>query len=307
MEGHKPPRGGVLSLDSTLSSQYVNPLACREARVKMPLDGSASPAKKIDLVADPEKQVMPPAPCRPARGLASFMLIIPTYNEKDNIAPLVARVRKAAGNEPILFADDSSPDGTADEVRRVQAHDPYVHLIVRPGKDGYGSACRQAMKKVLTENLDDHLVQFDADLSHPPEVLPRVLEMVRSYDVVIGSRYIAGGGSVNWDLRRKILSFGANLYARTLTGVPVHDMTAGFVAYRADILRRIDLDSITSNGYAFLMELKFNLHRKGARFAEVPIVFAEREAGKSKFSKKIMIEGVKFPVGAMLKRLGGSR
>jgi dolichol-phosphate mannosyltransferase len=234
------------------------------------------------------------------------MLIIPTYNEKDNIATLVARVRKAAGNEPILFADDSSPDGTAAEVRRLQERDPYLHLIVRPGKDGYGSACRQAMKKVLSEKLDDHLIQFDADLSHPPEALPRVLELLRTYDVVIGSRYVAGGGSQNWDFRRKMLSFGANLYARTLTGVPVHDMTAGFVGYQADILRRIDLDRITSNGYAFLMELKFNLHRKGARFTEVPIIFAEREAGKSKFSKKIMIEGMKFPIRAILKRAGGN-
>jgi dolichol-phosphate mannosyltransferase len=234
------------------------------------------------------------------------MLIIPTYNEKENIATLVARVRKAAGNEPILFADDSSPDGTAAEVRRLQEQDPYLHLIVRPGKDGYGSACRQAMKKVLAENLDDHLIQFDADLSHPPEALPRVLELLKTYDVVIGSRYVPGGGSQNWDFRRKLLSFGANLYARKFTGVPVHDMTAGFVGYQADVLRRIDLDRITSNGYAFLMELKFNLHRKGARFAEVPIIFAEREAGKSKFNKKIMIEGVKFPFRAMLRRAGGN-
>ncbi|MBX3380972.1 MAG: polyprenol monophosphomannose synthase [Phycisphaeraceae bacterium] len=231
------------------------------------------------------------------------MLIIPTYNEKDNVAPLVERVRRAAGNEPILFADDNSPDGTADEVRRLQERDPYLHLMVRPGKGGYGSACRQAMKKVLTENLDDHLIQFDADLSHAPEVLPRVLELLKQYDVVVGSRYIPGGGSANWALRRKMLSYGANLYARALTGIPAHDLTTGFVGYRAEILRRIDLDRIKSNGYAFLMEMKFNLHRCGARFAEVPIIFAEREAGVSKFNRQIMIEGVKFPVRAMLKRI----
>lgn len=233
------------------------------------------------------------------------MLIIPTYNERDNVAPLVERVRRAAGNEPILFADDNSPDGTADEVRRLQATDPYLHLMVRPGKGGYGSACRQAMKKVLAENLDDHLIQFDADLSHAPEVLPRVLELLKRFDVVVGSRYVPGGGSTNWALKRRALSYGANLYARALTGVPAHDLTTGLVGYRAEILRRIDLDRMTTSGYAFLMEMKFNLHRCGARFAEVPIVFAEREAGVSKFNRQIMIEGVKFPVRAMLKRLSG--
>jgi dolichol-phosphate mannosyltransferase len=230
------------------------------------------------------------------------LLIIPTYNERDNIARLVARVRKAAGKEPILFADDQSPDGTGDEIRRIQAADPHVHLLSRPIKDGYGAACRAAMQKVLREGLDDHLIQFDADLSHPPEQLPRMLELLQTHDVVIGSRYVPGGGSRNWGVLRKTLSFGANLYARTLTGVPVHDMTAGFVGYRAEMLRQIDLDGIRSTGYAFLMELKFNLHQKGARFAELPIVFCERESGKSKFGMKIMVEGAQFPIQALFRR-----
>jgi len=233
------------------------------------------------------------------------MLIIPTYKERDNIVSLVARIRKAAPREGIFFVDDNSPDGTADEIRRVQQSDAGVHLMVRAGKLGYGSACRQAMQRILGEKLDDHLIQFDADLSHPPEKLPRLLEMLDTCDVAIGSRYIPGGGSQNWDFRRRLLSFSANLYARTLTGVPVHDMTAGFVGYRADIVRKLDLDSIRSEGYAFLMEMKFNLHRAGARFGEFPIVFCEREAGKSKFSKKIMLEGVKFPLRAFGRRIAG--
>jgi dolichol-phosphate mannosyltransferase len=235
--------------------------------------------------------------------IAIIMLIVPTYNEEDNIATLVARVRQAAGCEPIIFVDDNSPDGTADRIRNVQQDDPHVHLMLRPGKGGYGSACRDAMKKILAENLADHIIQFDADLSHPPELLPRMIELLKEYPVVIGSRYVAGGGSQNWDIRRRMLSYGANLYASTLTGVPVHDMTAGFVGYQADVLRRIDLDKIRSEGYAFLMEMKFNLHRKGAKFREFPIIFKEREAGKSKFSRKIMIEGVKFPIKAAMKRL----
>jgi dolichol-phosphate mannosyltransferase len=231
------------------------------------------------------------------------MLIIPTFNERENIEPLVGRVRKAAVHEPILFADDSSPDGTADEIRRVQGLYPGVHLLLRPVRDGYGAACRAAMRKVLQENLDDHLIQFDADLSHPPERLPQMLELLKSHDVVIGSRYVSGGGSQNWSLPRKTLSFGANLYARALTGVPAHDLTAGFVGYRADVLRRIELDAIRSNGYAFLMEMKFALNREGASFCEFPIIFAEREAGKSKFNKRIMMEGVRFPVKAFFRRM----
>ncbi len=233
------------------------------------------------------------------------MLIIPTYNERDNIATLVDRIRKAAGNEPILFVDDNSPDGTADEIRRIQASDPNVHLLPRPGKGGYGSACRDGIKKVLTENLASYVIQSDADLSHPPELLPQMIELLKSNDVVIGSRYVMGGGAENWDIRRRALSFGANLYARTFTGVPVHDMTAGFVGYRVDVLRKIDLDAIRSEGYAFLMEMKFSLHRKGTSFREFPIIFHEREAGKSKFSRKILYEGVRFPLRAFGKRLGG--
>ncbi len=233
------------------------------------------------------------------------MLIIPTYNERDNIATLVGRIRKAAGSEPILFVDDNSPDGTADEIRRVQTKDANVHLLARPGKGGYGSACRDAMKKVLHENLADYVIQSDADLSHPPELLPTMIELLKTNLVVIGSRYVPGGGAQGWDLRRRALSFGANRYARLFTGVPVRDMTAGFVGYQTDMLRKIDLDAIGSEGYAFLMEMKFNLHRRGASFREFPIVFCEREAGASKFNRKILIEGIKFPLKALGKRISG--
>ena len=231
------------------------------------------------------------------------MLIIPTYNERDNVNALVSRIRKAAPREPIFFVDDNSPDGTAAAIRSIQQGDPDIHLMVRPGKGGYGSACRDAMGKILRENLAPYVIQFDADLSHPPELLPRIIEALRTWPVVIGSRYVAGGGSQNWDFRRRCLSCGANVYARLLTGVPVHDMTAGFVGYQAAILRKIDLSQIRSEGYAFLMEMKFNLNRRGATFHELPIIFTERESGKSKFSRKIMLEGVRFPVKAMMLRM----
>ncbi len=233
------------------------------------------------------------------------MLIIPTYNERENIASLVSRIRRAVGDEPIFFVDDNSPDGTADEIRRLQQQDANVHLMARPGKGGYGSACRDAMKKILAENLADHVIQCDADLSHPPELLTRMLEMLKTCPVVIGSRYVRGGGAKNWSLPRRTLSFGANLYARLFTGVPVHDMTAGFVGYRTEVLRQIDLDHIRSEGYAFLMEMKFTLHRHGATFCEFPIIFSERESGKSKFSRKILYEGMRFPLKALGKRISG--
>ena len=233
------------------------------------------------------------------------MLIIPTYNERENIAVLVARIRKAVGEEPIFFVDDNSPDGTADEIRRIQENDSHIHLMARPGKGGYGSACRDAMKEILRNDLASYVIQSDADLSHPPELLPRMIELLKVCPVVIGSRYVAGGGAKNWSFSRRFLSFGANLYARTLTGVPVHDMTAGFVGYQAAVLRGIDLDHIRSEGYAFLMEMKFSLHRRGTRFCEFPIIFSERESGKSKFSRKILFEGIRFPLKAFAQRLAG--
>ncbi len=233
------------------------------------------------------------------------MLIIPTYNERENIASLVTRIRNAVGTEPIFFVDDNSPDGTANEIRHIQERDPDVHLMARAGKGGYGSACRDAMKKIIQQNLADYVIQSDADLSHPPELLPRMLQLLKMYPVVIGSRYVAGGGAKNWSISRRVLSFGANLYARLFTGVPVHDMTAGFVGYQTDVLRKINLDEIRSEGYAFLMEMKFNLHRSGTSFCEFPIIFSERESGNSKFDQKILLEGVRFPLKAFVRRISG--
>ena len=233
------------------------------------------------------------------------MLIIPTYNECDNIATLVSRIRGAAGNEPILFVDDNSPDGTADEIRRIQATDANIHLLARPGKGGFGSACRDGMKKILQGNVDPYMIQMDADLSHPPESLPRMIELLKTNPVVIGSRYVSGGGANGWDFRRHALSFGANIYARILTGIPAHDLTAGFVGYQANTLRLLKLEEIRSEGYAFQMEMKFNLHRAGIRFCEFPIIFLERRSGKSKFTRKILLEGIRFPLGVMEKRITG--
>ena len=233
------------------------------------------------------------------------MLIIPTYNERENIVSLVSRIRTAVRDEPIFFVDDNSPDGTADEIRQIQKQDALVYLMTRPGKGGYGSACRDAMQKILSENLAEYVIQSDADLSHPPELLPQMIELLKVSPVVIGSRYVKGGGARNWSVPRRCLSFGANFYARFLTGVPVHDMTAGFVGYQARVLRQINLDAIGSEGYAFLMEMKVNLHRRGTPFREFPIIFQERNSGKSKFSRKILFEGIRFPLRVLGQRVIG--
>jgi dolichol-phosphate mannosyltransferase len=231
------------------------------------------------------------------------MLVIPTYNERANVDTLVSRIRAAVPSEPILFVDDNSPDGTAEAIAAIQKTDPNVHLIVRQGKLGFGSACREGMKRIIRDDMAPHIITFDADLSHPPEMLPVMIELLKQWPVVIGSRYIEGGGSRNWDLRRRLLSRYANVYARILTGVPANDLTAGFVGYRTDELRRVDLDQIRSEGYAFQLEMKLTLHRLGAKIREFPIVFLEREAGKSKLSRKIIIEGITFPIRALGQRL----
>lgn len=233
------------------------------------------------------------------------MMIVPTYNERGNIAALVDRVRAAAAGEPILFVDDNSPDGTAEEVRRIQRQDANVELIVRPAKGGYGSACREAMMKIIAEGRETHVIQFDADLSHPAEALPRMLELLAEYPVVIGSRYARGGRTENWGLRRRLLSRCGNLYARLLTGVPVRDMTAGFVGYQVATLKRVDLAAIRSEGYAFLMEMKYALDRLGAKMVEFPITFSERCAGRSKFSTGILLEGIRYPAHVLARRIAG--
>jgi dolichol-phosphate mannosyltransferase len=230
------------------------------------------------------------------------MLIIPTYNERDNVASLVARIRRAT-DEPILFVDDNSPDHTAAEIHRLQDQYDGIDVVVRPHKGGFGSACLDGMRKVLQEGTASYLILMDADLSHPPESLPTMIELLKTNEVVIGSRYMKGGGADGWSVRRHSLSFSANLYARLLTGIPAHDLTAGFVGYQAAVLRKIDFGAIHSEGYAFQMELKFSLHRIGASFCEFPITFSERNAGVSKFTSEILMEGLAFPIRAMRKRL----
>lgn len=235
------------------------------------------------------------------------MIVIPTYNEKDNIRELLTRIRKAAPEVPVLFVDDNSPDGTAGEIESLAKEYPFVTLLKRPEKSGLGSAYRAGFKMALSDLATDFVIEMDADLSHAPEDIPRLVAALKEHDAVVGSRYAAGGRTENWNWFRRLISWAGNLYARFLSGGQVTDATAGFVAYRKSWLSKVGLGDIKSDGYAFQIELKHRLAQAGADIAEIPIVFTERREGKSKFSSKILREGIALPWKLLLGNIAANR
>ncbi len=222
------------------------------------------------------------------------LVIIPTYNEAHNIAPIIDKVVGLEVECDLLIIDDGSPDGTADVVREKQEKYPgRVHLINREKKLGLGTAYVQGFRYALQHDYQ-YICEMDADFSHNPDDLPKLIELVRSgqTDLAIGSRYYHGISIVNWPLRRLILSFMANIYARVITGVPIRDMTAGFKCIHRKVLENINIDRIRSNGYAFQIEIHFRAYQAGFSLKEVSIIFKEREEGESKMSKSIVREAV---------------
>ena len=219
------------------------------------------------------------------------IVIIPTYNERNNIAKLIPDIIELYPNMNILVVDDNSPDGTGDYVESLSQHDSRIHLIRREGKLGLGTAYAAGFKYAL-ENGFEIIVQMDADYSHDPKVIADFLEKIKDYDLVIGSRYVTGVNVINWPMSRLLLSYFANVYTRIITGLPVKDATGGFKCFRRKVLESIDLDRIRSNGYAFQIEMTFKAYRKGFSIKEVPIVFVDRVEGKSKMSKKIVREAI---------------
>jgi dolichol-phosphate mannosyltransferase len=207
------------------------------------------------------------------------IVVIPTYNEAENIALLIPALREAAPEVDILVVDDGSPDGTGDIAAAMEG----VRVLRRPGKLGLGTAYIQALSQLLDEGYE-RLAHMDADLSHDPKVLPRLLEALDTYDAVIGSRYVAGGAVENWGIHRRILSRTANFVAGMILGMSLPDATSGFRAYRREVLQAIDLPSIKSEGYVFLVEMAYRTQQKGFRLGSVPITFREREHGVSKMS-----------------------
>ena len=217
------------------------------------------------------------------------LIVTPTYNESKNIKALVDTLFRLNLDYHILVVDDNSPDGTAKIIKELQKNYNNLHLAERPKKRGLGTAYCYGFKWALERDFD-YIVQIDADLSHNPEDVPQMVELLNEHDLVIGSRYCDGISVVNWPLRRLFLSYGANLYSRIVTGVKIKDLTAGFKAWRRKVLEDIDYDNIRSQGYAFQIEMNFHAERKGYKIYEHPIIFIDRTIGESKMSRRIMFE-----------------
>lgn len=223
-------------------------------------------------------------------------IVIPTYNEHENISAFIGAVYGAMhGDITVCVVDDNSPDGTANDVRALQKMFPSLILINRPGKQGLGKAYAHGFREMLARNEFDVIMMIDADFSEHPLYIPKLLAHLKDADVAIGSRYLPESRIIGWSIWRLILSRWASFYARTITGLPLHDITIGFMAIKTDILKKVDLDAITSSGYAFIMELKDAFRRAGAKFVEMPFTFAERVGGESKLSGHIIREGVIAP------------
>ena len=220
------------------------------------------------------------------------LIIIPTYNESDNIRPIIeAALAVTPEDTHILVVDDGSPDGTGKIVDEMGAKNPRVSCLHRAKKMGLGTAYVNGMKQGLSQGYEA-LIEMDADFSHNPQYLPTMLSLLEQNDVVIGSRYVKGGGTVNWGLGRKILSRGGSIYARTLLGASIRDFTGGFNGWRAKVLQNVSLDTLRSDGYSFQIELKYRAFLKGFKIKEFPIIFEDRKVGKSKMSKKIVFEAL---------------
>ena len=219
------------------------------------------------------------------------LVIIPTYNERDNIAAIVPAVLDQVPGVDVLVVDDNSPDGTQDVVRGLMRERASVHLLGRAGKEGLGKAYLAGFKWALDENYDV-IAQMDADFSHRPKDLANLLREVAAVDFAMGSRWVRGGETVNWSLLRKFISRGGSFYARVILGHPTRDWTGGFNAWRANTLRKIGLDSVRSEGYSFQIELKYRALKLGFVGVEVPIVFEDRRVGQSKMSSRIVFEAL---------------
>ena len=234
------------------------------------------------------------------------VVVIPTYNERDNIEKLTTEVLAQDESISILIVDDNSPDGTGELADKMAASNPRISILHRKGKLGLGSAYRKGFRLAIEQGAD-FIIEMDADFSHDPKILPQFLEKMSIYDLVIGSRYINGVSVVNWPIRRLILSYFASVYTRLVTGLKISDCTSGFKCFNRKVLETINLDTIKSDGYSFQIEMNFRCVEMGFRVGEVPIIFIDRHAGSSKMSKKIVREAVimvwKLKLASLLHKL----
>jgi dolichol-phosphate mannosyltransferase len=219
------------------------------------------------------------------------LIISPTYNEKKNIASLIESIFSINQDYHILIIDDNSPDGTANFVKELQLKYKNLFLEERPGKAGLGTAYKYGFNWALNRDYDN-IVQMDADLSHDPKEIIEMVRLLNNYDLVIGSRYIDGVSVVHWPIKRLLLSYGANVYARLVTGLRIKDSTGGYKAWKREVLNSIDINAVKSQGYSFQIEMNWRAWQKKFSIIEHPIIFADRTIGQSKMSKKIMFEAI---------------
>lgn len=224
--------------------------------------------------------------------MKNILVCVPTYNEKDNVRQIIEAVLKQGNDIEVLIVDDNSPDGTGDIVEGLRQSSSRIHLIRRPGKMGLGTAYVAAFKYGLSLPHIGYLMEMDADFSHDPDLIGQFRETIADADLVIGSRYVNGIRIVNWSISRLLLSYFASVYVRSITGLPVHDPTGGYKCFRRRVLESLRLDLIRSNGYSFQIEMNFYVWRAGFKIKEIPIIFIDRRAGKSKMSKKIIYEAI---------------
>lgn len=224
--------------------------------------------------------------------MSRSLVIIPTYNERENLPRIVPQVLSQDPSLEVLVVDDGSPDGTGALADELATKDSRVHVLHRAGKQGLGTAYLAGFRWGL-EHGYDHLFEMDADFSHDPAHIPQFLAAIADADLVLGSRYLHGRVTVvNWPMGRLLLSYFANIYARVVTGLPVADATGGFKCFRREVLEALELDKVESNGYAFQIEMSFRAWKKGFRLKEIPIMFVDRDIGESKMSKRIVREAV---------------
>ena len=225
-------------------------------------------------------------------GSGRALIVVPTYNERDNVEGVAAAFLAALPVADLLFVDDNSPDGTGEVLDRLAGVEPRISVLHRFGKLGLGTAYLDGFAWGITRGYD-FLFEMDADGSHDPRHLPEMFRLAsEGADVVVGSRYVAGGGTVNWGVGRKLISRGGSLYARTILGVRVRDLTSGFICWRRATLEAIDLSTVRSNGYSFQIEMKYRALRRGLRLVETPITFVDRRVGQSKMSRAIFAEAL---------------
>ncbi|MCX5800930.1 MAG: polyprenol monophosphomannose synthase [Candidatus Eisenbacteria bacterium] len=231
------------------------------------------------------------------------LVIVPTYNERENVKTLIPQVLALPGDIEMLIVDDNSPDSTADVVSDMAKKDSRIHLLRRKEKLGLGSAYVEGFKYALSRPEIEYVFEMDADFSHDPSSIPNFLTAIKDHDLVLGSRYLRGVTVVNWPLSRLILSYSANLFTRVVTGLPVHDATGGFKCFRRRVLESIELDGVRSDGYSFQIEMSFKCWKKGFRIKEIPITFVDRRVGTSKMSQKIIWEAVSLVLRLRLQSL----